>query len=104
MRILRNGDSAMLAEFDSLDDVLAHFRALDAERMHGVVDLIPAARTLLVRFDTGTTHAGAVRRWLAETQPMRADTTPDTEVVIEVRYDGPDLDEVGERTGLVPTV
>ncbi len=100
MRILRNGDSAMLAEFDSLDDVLAHFRALDAERMHGVVDLIPAARTLLVRFDTGTTHAGAVRRWLAETQPMRADTTPDTEVVIEVRYDGPDLDEVGERTGL----
>ncbi|MEE2058760.1 5-oxoprolinase subunit B family protein [Rhodococcus artemisiae] len=100
MRILRNGDSAILAEFDSLDDVLAHFRALDAERMHGVLDLIPAARTLLVRYDTETTRADAIRRWLVETPPMRADTTPGTEVVIEVRYDGPDLEEVGQRTGL----
>lgn len=100
MRILRNGNSAMLAELDSLDDVLAHFRALDAERMHGVLDLVPAARTLLVRFDTEATHADAVRRWLVETSPMRADTEPGTEVVIEVRYDGPDLEEVGERTGL----
>ncbi|HET8994402.1 5-oxoprolinase subunit B family protein [Rhodococcus sp. SJ-2] len=100
MRILRNGDSAVLAEFDSLDDVLAHFRALDANRIHGVVDLVPAARTLLVRFDTRTTHADTVRRWLVETQPMRTDTAPGAEVVIGVRYDGPDLEEVGERTGL----
>jgi KipI family sensor histidine kinase inhibitor len=100
VRILRNGDSAMLAEFDSLDDVLAHFRALDAVRMPGVVDLIPAARTLLVRFDAEAVHVDAVRRWLVETPPVRAAPAPGTEVVIGVRYDGPDLEEVGELTGL----
>ncbi|MFD6858068.1 allophanate hydrolase subunit 1 [Rhodococcus sp. NPDC060090] len=100
MRLLPNGDSAILAEFDSLDDVLAHFRALDAVRMYGVVDLIPAARTLLVCFDAETAHADDVRRWLVETPPMRADPAAGTEVVIEVRYDGPDLEEVGELSGL----
>jgi len=100
MKILDNGDSALLVEFSSLDEVLAHFRALDADRPHGVVDLVPAARTLLVRFDVDATDVDAVRRWVTGTAPTDPGVTAGEAVVIEVRYDGPDLVEVGERTGL----
>ena len=100
MRILRAGDSALLAEFDSLDDVLAHFRALDRERPHGVVDLVPAARTLLVCFDPSETGLQVVHKWVTTTAPVSGDDIDVEEVTLEVRYDGTDLEEVGELTGL----
>ncbi|MEU5844155.1 allophanate hydrolase subunit 1 [Rhodococcus sp. NPDC047139] len=102
MKILRAGDSALLAEFDSLDDVLGHFRALDQDRTGGVVDLIPAARTLLVCFDPSETDAPAVHRWITTTPPLPGDAVDFEEVILEVRYDGVDLEEVGELTGLGP--
>ncbi|MEV4635452.1 allophanate hydrolase subunit 1 [Rhodococcus coprophilus] len=100
MRILPNGDAAFLAEFASLDEVLACLRALDASRPPGVVDLVAGARTVLVRFEPEVVQADTVRRWIGETAPDGRDTVVSDEVVIDVRYDGPDLEEVGERTGL----
>lgn len=100
MRILRAGDSALLAEFDSLDEVLAHFRALDRERPRGVVDLVPAARTLLVCFDPSETGVQVVHKWVTTTPPVSGDDVDVEEVTLEVRYDGADLEEVGELTGL----
>ncbi|MEE2031418.1 5-oxoprolinase subunit B family protein [Rhodococcus chondri] len=100
MRLLRSGDAAVLAEFDSLREVLACFRGLDAARPHGIVDLVPAARTLLVRFDPMVTTADAVRRWVDSTAPVPPDPGEDRQRVVGVRYDGPDLVEVGELTGL----
>ncbi|MFX1756709.1 allophanate hydrolase subunit 1 [Rhodococcus gordoniae] len=100
MRIIRAGDSALLAEFESLDQVLGHFRALDRERPGGVVDLVPAARTLLVSFDPTETNVQVVHRWIATTPPLSEGATTIEEVTLEVRYDGADLEEVGESTGL----
>ncbi|MCD2097977.1 5-oxoprolinase subunit B family protein [Rhodococcus rhodochrous] len=100
MKILRAGDSALLAEFDSLDEVLAHFRALDRERPRGVVDLVPAARTLLVCFDPSETGLQVVHKWVTTTAPVSGDDVDVEEVTLEVRYDGTDLEEVGELTGL----
>ncbi|KHJ74292.1 5-oxoprolinase subunit B family protein [Rhodococcus sp. Chr-9] len=100
MKILRAGDNALLAEFDSLDEVLAHFRALDRERPRGVVDLVPAARTLLVCFDPSETGAQVVHKWVTTTPPVSGDDVDIEEVTLEVRYDGVDLEEVGELTGL----
>ncbi|TQF75085.1 allophanate hydrolase subunit 1 [Rhodococcus spelaei] len=101
MRLLDAGDSAVLAEFDDLDTVLAYFRALDADRLAGVVDLVPAARTVLVRFDRAATGRDAIARWLRETRPLAgADSEAAAPVRIGVRYDGPDLPEVGQLTGL----
>ena len=45
-RILPLGDHALLVELDDLDAVLGLFRGLDATRPEGVVDLVPAARTI----------------------------------------------------------
>lgn len=100
MRILAGGDAAFIAEFAALDEVLAYYRALDADRPPGVVDLVPGARTVLVRFEPDEIRPDSVRRWITETTPAEADTVAGDEVVIDVRYDGPDLEEVGERTGL----
>ncbi len=100
MRILPTGDAALLAEFASLDEVLAYNRALDAGRPPGVVDLVAGARTLLVRFEPEVVQADTVRRWISETAPEAGGAVVPEEVVIRVRYDGPDLEEVGERTGL----
>ena len=100
MRILAGGDAAFIAEFAALDEVLAYYRALDADRPPGVVDLVPGARTVLVRFEPDEIRPDSVRRWSTETTPAEADTVAGDEVVIDVRYDGPDLEEVGERTGL----
>lgn len=100
MKILRAGDAALLVEFADLNEVLAKFRALDAERFDGVVDLVPAARTLLVCFDRSVTGAESVRRWIVDTPAVSVDATTGNEVVIEVHYDGPDLEEVGALTGL----
>ena len=45
------GERALLAEVASLAEVLALHAALAAHRPAGVVDLVPAARTVLVPFD-----------------------------------------------------
>lgn len=107
VRLLPCGDAALLVELDRLDDVLALHAALEADPVDGVDDVVPAARTLLLRLDPARTTvpavAAALRRAALADRP-RADHHDgrSTGAVVElgVRYDGPDLDEVGVLTGL----
>jgi len=48
MRILPSGDRALLVELDDLDEVLGYYAALAADPPAEVVDIVPAARTVLV--------------------------------------------------------
>jgi len=50
-RALPMGDRAILLEVPSLDDVLALHASLKATRPAGVTDIVPAARTVLIRVD-----------------------------------------------------
>lgn len=101
MRVLDVGDGAVLVEFGTLDAVLAAFRALDSSRPDGVDDLVPAARTILVRFDRRVTNRESVRAWLRDIRPVDAAEEVRADAVdIGVHYDGPDLEEVGDLTGL----
>ena len=50
MRILSVSLDAVLVELSGLDETLALLEALQADPVEGVVDLVPAARTLLVQF------------------------------------------------------
>ncbi|MCG5432054.1 allophanate hydrolase subunit 1 [Mycobacterium sp. MYCO198283] len=101
-RILDYGDAALLAEFDSPAEVLAWTEALRSAPPAGVVDIVPAARTVLVT-TTGPDRLGAVRRAV---EPLTAPADdvlhhPDTvDVVIDVTYDGDDLADVADHTGL----
>lgn len=99
---LRCGREALLVEVDDLDAALALYAALRTAALPGVVDLVPAARTVLIRLDPAVTSPAEVEKataGLTVTGSRRAGTAT---VEIPVRYDGPDLAEVAERTGLSP--
>jgi KipI family sensor histidine kinase inhibitor len=100
--LLPAGDDAVLVEVDSVDDVLALTAALRAAELPEVVDLVPAARTVLALSGVGRLDAllAAVSRIAADTEPGDDAAVEQREVSIHVRYDGADLDDVTRLTGL----
>jgi KipI family sensor histidine kinase inhibitor len=121
MRVLRCGLDAVLVELAGLDGVLGLRAALLAAEPDGVRELVPAARTLLVRYDPLRLDVSQIESLLAELSagagapresriscrrvPHLASASSAFgdaagELVVPVRYDGADLDEVAELTGL----
>jgi len=104
MRLLPCGDAALLAELDDLSDVLALRAAIDAERDGGglaeVLDVVPAARTVLVRCRPVEGVLSRVSERLTELDVTHHTSDEGPHVEIEVFYDGPDLADVAELTGL----
>jgi len=104
--VLDYGDQALMLECGSTADVLAWAAALRAAALPGVVDIVPAARTVLVKLD-GPRYQGVTRQRLRKF-PVARDIDPaaaaraehQDDMVIDVVYDGPDLAEVANLTGL----
>jgi KipI family sensor histidine kinase inhibitor len=100
--VLDYGDQALLLQFDNTTDVLAWAAAIREAALPGVLDIVPASRTVLLKL-AGPRHQGAVRRRLRTLRvdaDMAATASPQEPTVIDVVYDGADLAEVAERTGL----
>ena len=101
------GDQALLLQFDSTAEVLAWNDVLRDAEVLGVVDIVPAARTVLVKLE-GPRSAGIARQQLSKLrlapEVLEATAPGDgaADVVIDVVYDGEDLDEVAELTGMTP--
>jgi KipI family sensor histidine kinase inhibitor len=94
MRVLPSGSTAVLVELDDLAAVLALYAALDEAPPAGVVDVVPAARTVLLVIDPAETTLEAVTAAVRTTAP-RADDRPAGDVVeLPVHYDGADLAEL----------
>ncbi|MFM2184004.1 MAG: Carboxyltransferase domain, subdomain, partial [Actinomycetota bacterium] len=51
MRLLPYGPRAVLAEFDTIDEVMASAAAWRTAAWPSVIDIVPAARTVLVVHD-----------------------------------------------------
>ncbi|MFC6094770.1 5-oxoprolinase subunit PxpB [Saccharothrix lopnurensis] len=100
MRLRRCGTHAVLVEVDSLDEVEAVRAAVEAAALPDVVELVPAARTVLVATRPG--GLPAVREVLASADLAHRAATATEEVVIPVAYDGPDLELVASTAGLTP--
>ena len=101
MTVLDYGDQALLLQFDSTAEVLAWSAALRDAAMPEVLDVVPAARTVLLKLD-GPGRQGAIRRRLQKLEVGSGETASTTgaPLVIDVVYDGDDLAEVAELTGL----
>jgi len=97
--VLPCGSAALMLELDSLDDVLAIYAALADYPPAGVLDLVPAARTLMLHLDPAQTEPAAVERAVRQVTPRHGDRTHGELVEIPVVYDGQDLDELGSLTG-----
>ncbi len=96
------GERAFLLEVAALEDVLPLHAALAASRPAGVVDLVPAARTVLVRVDPRTLAPAAARAWAlgaaADAEAGAAAGGPLVE--LDIVYDGADLDETAQLLGV----
>lgn len=108
MKVLPFGDRAILAEFSGLHETMGAFRALDAARRQGIIELVPAASTVLVRVDPTKLSLRAVEQWLTQTLDSAEGSDAAVEsdlprVTIPVRYDGPDLASAAEVLGISAT-
>lgn len=92
MRVLPCGSSALLVELADLDEVLGYYAALRADPPAGVVDIVPAGRTVMVTVDN--TNLSTLERTLLSTTPLQDRRTSGDLVEIPVVYDGEDLADV----------
>ncbi|GAA8853056.1 allophanate hydrolase subunit 1 [Helicobacter pylori] len=94
------GDTALLVELGDLDEVLSLYAQLDEDLPEGVIDLVPAAATLLVTIDPRATDVERISRQVSGITIGSHERATTGEVEIPVVYDGEDLAEVGRITGL----
>jgi len=102
------GDQALLLQFDSTAEVLAWSDVLRGADLPGVVDIVPASKTVLIKLHRPR-YQGAARQAVSKLRlapEALAESTArpgvQADVVIDVVYDGADLEEVGKLTGLSP--
>ena len=92
----------MLVELPDSDAVLGLHAALAEAPPVGVVELVPAARTVLVRYDPARTAPDALAEALAAVRPVARAALGGERVEVPVSYDGEDLHEVARLAGCSP--
>ncbi|MFJ4223867.1 carboxyltransferase domain-containing protein [Microbacterium sp. NPDC089695] len=98
MRILTASDHALLVEAADLDEAMRLNLAWDGTP--GVVERIPGARTVLVRFDPLRVSAADLAAVLETTDVDDVRLSGGGEVTVPVVYDGEDLDEAAALLGV----
>lgn len=105
-RLHQYGDKALLLDFDTTAEVLAWTDTLREADLPGVVDIVPASRTILIKLARPRYQAAArLRLGKLRVAPVVVSAEPaggQVDVTIDVVYDGVDLLEVAELTGLTP--
>ncbi len=103
MRFLPVGPRTLLVELADLDATLALFDALLDSPIDGVAEIIPAARTLMIRVAPGFAADGTLAAAILSRQPapgtVRQDGPVET-VEIPMTYDGEDLADVARHMDL----
>lgn len=100
MRFLPVNLTTILVELLDLDETLALFASLTADPVEGVVEMVPAARTLMIRFRREEVSASDLARQIALRDVSQRPEISGQTVEIPVHYDGEDLADVAELTGL----
>ncbi len=110
-RILPVGDAALTVEFGNQINLLinqkvyALERALLAQELNGLVEMVPSYRSLLVTIDPLSNDVMTLKKKIEDILPSLQEETelPFREIEIPVRYggeEGPDLDFVAQHNGL----
>ena len=100
LRFLPVNDRSMLVELQDLAHTLDLLAALQAAVPHGVRELVPAARTILIEFDRWQTSAAELRCQIAALSLGQQNRAAGQRVEIPVHYDGEDLAEVAQLLGI----
>lgn len=99
-RIRTAADTALMLDAADLDEAMRLLPALREAAIEGVTELVPAAQTILVRFDPRVADADALAERLLAIEPLEHVATSSDAVTIPVVYDGEDLAEVAEHLGV----
>lgn len=99
MRFLPAGQDGLLVELPDLPAALALLDALLAARLPGLRDIIPGARTVLLRFDPLQVTAAALADQLCALRVGQALARAGQVFDVPVHYDGEDLAEVATHLG-----
>lgn len=97
----RVGSRSILVDLPDLSTVMAWHAALTLSPLEGQLDVIAAARTVLVTTDSPRSAARAIEQ-LRDFRPSAVEDATSREVTIDVVYDGADLHEAAELTGMSP--
>ncbi|MDX6372996.1 MAG: hypothetical protein QOD98_1984 [Nocardioidaceae bacterium] len=100
--VRRCGDTGWLLDLDDNPAVHRWAAAVRDAEIAGVVEVVPGLNTLLVTLDPDRTTAGALEAALGELRPAARPEEAGERHVLDVRYDGEDLDDVARLTGLTP--
>ncbi len=100
MRILSVDRSTVLVELRDLDEVLALHAGLRSQPLDGIEEMLPAARTLMLRFDPARLSVRGLSDALSGRDLVSVQRMPGPLLEIPVRYDGEDLAEVAQLAGL----
>lgn len=98
MDLLPSGSRGLLVQLGDLDEVLALYAALLDDPLPGVVEVVPAAQTILLVTEPGTSPEEVGRRVRAVT-PKAGERAEGDLVEVPVVYDGEDLDDVAGLLG-----
>lgn len=99
MSIRPSGPTALLV--DEVDEPGLWAQAFTAALVGGVVAVVPGERSVLIHFDPSSRDEVLANADRLERQPIeRANLPEQLEHVIDVEFDGPDLDDVATTTGL----
>jgi len=94
--LLPYGPDAVLVQCADLTEVMALSRALRERYGDQLAEIVPAAQTVLVRGDLRP----EITRWLRDAAAEPTQGATGAVVDLDVRYDGADLADVAEHTGL----
>jgi KipI family sensor histidine kinase inhibitor len=89
-----SGTAALLVELDDLDEVLAYYAALLEDPPAGVLDIVPAARTILLSLDPSVTEVADLEQAVRRVRPRHDERAQGDLVELPVTYDGEDLADV----------
>ncbi|MFC0202132.1 5-oxoprolinase subunit B/C family protein [Paracoccus rhizosphaerae] len=102
IRYLPVSPRCLLVELPDLNATMALHDALAADPVAGVAEVVPAARTLLIRTAPGVAADAALARAIRArlSAPARPRDRPTRTIDLPVTYDGEDLDEVARLMDL----
>lgn len=98
--IRRCGDTAILIDCSSTSAVRSIYETVRGAKLPGVIDIIPAARTVLLKFDPEVIDGDRLRGRVAALPRTTAQAPDATLMRLPVCYDGEDLENVARLTGL----
>lgn len=90
----------LLVECADLAATMHLHQGLEAAELDGVEELIPAARTVLIRFNPARTSATVLADRIRGLEHTGTNSSASREVTIDVHYDGEDLHEVADLLSL----